>query len=406
FFLALILGIANSLTFVRVVQSMLGALACVLVAKASARHFGRRAGIITGGILAIYAPLVWIDTSILAESLLLFLLACILYFSDRPVVAGLLIGLATITRPTALVLLPLLLVMHRKRALPIALVTLLPIVPVTFVNYRTTGHFIPVQAYGGMNVYLGNSPHGNGLASARLGGTWDALQHEQDFLGKTAREIKDAPLAYLALLAKKTLWLVQNDEVRDSHSFYFFASQSFVLRCLPTFAILFALAAVGFLQADRRPWFLVAWLIAFALTCIFLVVGARYRMPMIPVLAMFAGAVQVPQKRRDAIAVAVIAAVAIAITFVRRHDESHRFAEEYSLSGLSLIHERKLEAAESAYRSAIEIDPRSALAWDGLGIVAFNRGNFIEAEEYFRHALAINPEYEAAQRHLRMANDQ
>src|SRR5215212_5077306 len=62
FFLALILGISDSLTAVRVVQAILGALSCVLVALTAERWFGRRAGMIAGALLALYAPLIWIDT--------------------------------------------------------------------------------------------------------------------------------------------------------------------------------------------------------------------------------------------------------------------------------------------------------------------------------------------------------
>jgi hypothetical protein len=45
-----------------------------------------------------------------------------------------------------------------------------------------------VQAYGGMNFYLGNRPAGTGMASARPGGEWDALEGEASRYGHGRNE--------------------------------------------------------------------------------------------------------------------------------------------------------------------------------------------------------------------------
>jgi tetratricopeptide (TPR) repeat protein len=423
FFLGVLLAIDDSLTFVRVIQSILGALGCVLVASASGRFFGRMPALVTGSILALYGPLIFIDTSIAAESLLLFVMACILAMTPAPssqqagatreqaVVTGLLIGVATIIRPTSLVLLPIYAVIHRRRALPFIVAALIPIIPVAIANWRTTHELIPVQAYSGMNFYLGNSPHRSGLPEARLGGTWDALEgeakrsgatslREEDryFSRKALHEIGAEPLAYGKLLATKTLWLVGNEEVRDSHSFYFFASQSFVLRWLIPFSLLFALAAAGFVV--DRPRVLVIWLLAFAATCVFLVVGMRYRMPLVPVLAMFAGAAVRLRGRRELAIGGGLFLAALVVSHLQAHPPSHEFAEEWALSGSSLVHEHDLDGAETAYRAAAEADSKSALAWDGLGVVAFNRGRITTASENFERAIALNPEFSQAHYHL------
>jgi tetratricopeptide (TPR) repeat protein len=70
------------------------------------------------------------------------------------------------------------------------------------------------------------------------------------------------------------------------------------------------------------------------------------------------------------------------------------------------VHEHDLDGAETAYRNAATADPRSALAWDGLGIVAFNRGQLTVAEQNFAKATSLNPDLERAHYHLALAYGQ
>lgn len=94
-------------------------------------------------------------------------------------------------------------------------------------------------------------------------------------------------------MALKALWLVQAEEPRDSHSYYFFRDQLWLLRALPGMAILLPMAVLGFITSLRqheRTALLLSFGTAAAATSVFLVVGTRYRMPLVPVLAVAAGA--------------------------------------------------------------------------------------------------------------------
>src|SRR5262249_61422872 len=113
------------------------------------------------------------------------------------------------------------------------------------------------------------------------------------YVRKTLDEIRDEPVAFARLLAVKALWLVQAEEVRDSHSFYFFAYHAVTLRILPRWTILFPIALVGAvaLIRSRRSVVWLAWYtLAAALNVVAFVVGTRYRMPLIPAVAIAAGA--------------------------------------------------------------------------------------------------------------------
>ena len=105
---------------VRVLQSVLGALLCVLVYLWGRRLFGERAGRLAGGVLAVSPALIVDVGHVASENLMLPLffggLALYAHRTERPtarhmVAVGVLFGLATMTRAAVLAF-PLLLVVH------------------------------------------------------------------------------------------------------------------------------------------------------------------------------------------------------------------------------------------------------------------------------------------------------
>jgi cytochrome c-type biogenesis protein CcmH/NrfG len=80
-------------------------------------------------------------------------------------------------------------------------------------------------------------------------------------------------------------------------------------------------------------------------------------------------------------------------------------AEEWAFTGSSLISERNLAEAEAAYRRALELDPSSGLAWDGLGLAQYDAGRLGEARESLRRALARDPDNSRALFHLALVDE-
>lgn len=437
FFLAGLLKIFGSLTAVRVAQSVLGAAACVMTMRVTAQVFGARAAVAAGLLQAAYGPLIYLDTAILAEPLLIFLLTCslalVMTADDKPVrwlFTGLSLGAAAIVRPTALVIAFVFFVAAVTRSprrdrtrVAAAFVTglLLLTLPVIIQNWRVSGLPI-IQAYGGMNVYLGNRPSGDGAARARPGGEWDRLEGEASrasatgadadryYLRKTMNEIGDRPAAYVQLLGSKLLWTISNEELRDTHSYYFFADAMPVLHWLPSFGWIFALAIVGATAtaSPSKPW-LTMYVIATGATVILLVVGTRYRAPMVPAVIACAGAglmtlVDRARSRdwRGLAAIVAVGLLALGVSMVRRDPASNDFSEEWAFNGLSLLQERQIEASEAAYRKSIALRD-SSFGWDGLGLVLQRRQLYLEAREAFERALQINPENATAWLHLGLA---
>jgi Tfp pilus assembly protein PilF/4-amino-4-deoxy-L-arabinose transferase-like glycosyltransferase len=444
FFLGVLLWMFDgSLTVVRVVQALLASICCVFTARVAARTLTPKAYLPAGLLQALYAPLVYLDTAILAEPLFVFLLMWSLDLvtsaADRRrrwLLAGLLVGLASVTRPTGLVVLAayaaVFLWDRRFKSTswrPLTTMMLgaaLAITPVVVQNWRVTG--VPlIQAYGGLNLYLGNTPSSDGGARARPGEQWDRLEGEasrhgttrndQDryFVQKTLSEIVANPIGYARLLASKLSWSLQNEELRDTHSYYFFREAFPLLGWLPGFGVVLALAVVALIGWSRlsAPRWVFACLAALALTLLFLVVGLRYRAPIVPLLCALAGAglvFMVEWISRRAWRQVLTAAVACVITFVIAHARvdaaSHNVAEEWSFTGLALLGEGDLTGAEQAYQRAVTLDARASFARDGLGLVAQRRNQPADARIEFERAVSVNPDNALAWHHLGLTFEQ
>jgi 4-amino-4-deoxy-L-arabinose transferase-like glycosyltransferase len=436
-FLGAVLAVSGgSLVTARVVQALLASLSCVLTARLAARALTPKAYLPAGLLQAFYGPFLYLDTALLAEPLLVFWLLLSVDIGSRAqhkraswFLSGVALGAACIVRPTALVVFPALaLAMQPRRrqylgalALGVALVA----APVVIQNWRVTG--VPlIQAYGGMNFYLGNTTSGDGAARARPGGRWDTLEAEasragvlrnaQDryFMGRALLEMSSAPMAYLRVLANKVVWLTQQEELRDTHSLYFFRQYFPILGWLPGFGIIFALAVVGFFMAPsaRAPQWVI-WPLALAsLTVILLVVGLRYRAPLVPFVIAFAAAglvhlvavVTSGTVRNRVLALSVLV-VMIALAHLRVDAESRNLSEEFALTGLSLHQERDAAGAEAAYREALARDPQSSFAWDGLGSVLEARGRHAEARDAFERAVSANDSYALGWYHVATTRD-
>lgn len=448
YFLGFVLALSGSQIAIGVVQSILAGLSALFVMGIAMRLHGPIAGIAAGLLHATYAPLMLIEVSIIAESLFVFLLALAMWLTLRifrneferplPVVltTGLVLGLAIVVRPTAAALVPLFAFfairsLSDRRGLAAFLLIVAiaaPVVPVVMLNRTTAPDVVAVQTSGAMNFYIGNSPKHDGTAWARPGGKWDLLRgaayrsgargpaaEDRFYLQAAAREIAADPIGFARLLGSKLLWLVQNEEVRDSHSFHFFAESSPLLRWFPRFGVVFALAVAGLALALRRPrppgaGLAAGYALIIALTVVALVIGFRYRMPILPALFVFAGAAlsmaidRVAARRWNDVAILTVAfAAGLAGSHLREHPASHDFSEELTMTALALKNEGNLPAAAEAARRATIVNPRYDAAWVAAGDIHATRGQWEQAEAAWRQALQADGNNARAWSHLGLA---
>ena len=194
-----------------------------------------------------------------------------------------------------------------------------------------------------------------------------------------------------------------------------------MLRALPGFAVIFPLACAGLIGMARRKWghsatasrfLLMLFGLAAAASVVTLVVGLRYRMPLVPVLAILAGTgldsiVRAVQERRLAElgGYAAAATAAVLVSHALHDPRNTNVAEEWALTGSALITEHRLIDAEAAYRRALQLDPRSGLAWDGLGLALYDAGRLSDAAPALVRALEIDPDSSRATFHLALVHE-
>jgi superkiller protein 3 len=71
--------------------------------------------------------------------------------------------------------------------------------------------------------------------------------------------------------------------------------------------------------------------------------------------------------------------------------------------GAALWRSSRPEAALEAFRSALKLNPRDASAANNMGIITMSEGNYPEAEGFFKQALEIDPDSQAARKNLAVA---
>lgn len=316
----------------RLVQCFLGGITILLTGLIARRVFGRPQALFAALIMAVAWVPLHFDTLLLIPVLFLPLvlgaLLRTLSIKSKPTgkvafVAGALWGLATITRPSVLLLAPLYFwwVKSQKKARAgwvLALLFtagwLLPVVPVTLRNRIVGGEWTLVATQAGVNLWIGNNPQSDGVTAivpGTRGGWWeghlDARRQAEAAAGKalspggvsahyskrTLDWLTEDPGAFLGHLLYKTRLFFSSRELGNNLEPLFFATHYDPLTCpwvLP-FGALLGLALVGAFLARKQALLqgpLFAFVPVYAAGVIAFFVCSRFRLPVWPVMAAFA----------------------------------------------------------------------------------------------------------------------
>ena len=150
----------------RVANALLGTLAVALVGLIALQIWSRRVALVAMAVTAVELPLIMVGGSLMSESLFVALvLGAVLAAlrsrtARRPIAyaagAGVLIGLATLTRPTGLVLVvPLGLAMARRPRRPAAALALVAAIAVTIAPW-TSRNAVEMRAFIPVNDFVGS----------------------------------------------------------------------------------------------------------------------------------------------------------------------------------------------------------------------------------------------------------
>ncbi|TET31936.1 MAG: glycosyltransferase family 39 protein, partial [Planctomycetota bacterium] len=324
----------------RLIQIILGSLNAVFLFLVAERLFDRRVGLAAGIIASLYRVFVFYDAMILKTFLSILLFTALIFAlttaDSRParkrlwLAAGILMGLLALVRGNYLVVIAAFFVWTairlRKaeggRGMRPALTAIglcvcgmmIVLLPVAVRNARLGGGFVLTTSQGGQNFYIGNNIEN--VTGAYQPPWWvraNPMFEEADFrraaredLGdkptpaelswhywkKGFRFIADNPGHAAKLQMKKVALFWEDYEVPDNQSIYFMKRYSWMFTLLYTpFGILAAFGAAGMILAwprRREVSLLYIALGAYFISIIPFFIVARYRLPAVPILIVFA----------------------------------------------------------------------------------------------------------------------
>jgi tetratricopeptide (TPR) repeat protein len=450
------------LVVVRTCQAVIGASACVLLGLAASRLFNERTGLVAGLGLALYAPAIFFDALIQKTVLDVFFVCLALWILSRLVASpasprallglGLALGFLTLTRENALavaaVALVWLAIRHdpqasrppvRRRAIEVGAFMaglVMVLAPVAARNYAVGGDLFITTSQFGPNFYIGNNSRADGtyrslrpgrgapeyeredataIAEQALGRPLAPSEVSSYWTDRALAFITSEPDAWLRLLARKALLLINTSEMLDTESLQTHAERSPLLRAgqwLGHFGVLVPLAFLGVMAtwADRRRLSILhAIALAYSASVVLFYVFARYRFPLVPMLMLFASAGIVMGRglllaqspgRRARLAAVVVAAAAVT-NWPMLSDTTMQAVTENNL-GAALQERGRLGDAIAHYRRATELEPEYAPAYNNMGTALRAQGLVEQAITSYRHAIEAMADYPDA--HYNLAN--
>jgi tetratricopeptide (TPR) repeat protein len=358
------------------------------------------------------------------------------------------------------------------------------LIPWSIVNLKQSPGFQLLPGAGGVNLYLGNrrgadgmlvgldvmtslstvatNAPGTGANRSVMGGRyrdvmeiWAREEYEaatraagrepedspaamsRFWAGRTLAEMRAAPGGWFRLMARKGWLLLWNREIPNNKDFAFLQTASPWLRLLPVrWVVLLALFPAGAWAAAK--WgsrdallLLLACTALYAAGIIAFFICDRYRYPLWPALAVFAGGGMlawvelVGRRRRAGVGIGAVTALLVALAlhnwpgitlpnfaqdfyfrsvawYEKRHLPEALADVNQSLrlqpGNAGALHHRgnvlfalnQLEAARATYEQALQLIPGNASLWNNLGAVLDAQGRPDAALEAFRHAMDLS----------------
>ena len=363
YLLAGLLLIRNSPAFVLLVQLLLGCLQPLILYSLGRRLFDRGAGLVAAAAAAWYGPLIFYQGTLLRDWLppLLepLILAAVLRAKerDRPgawLAAGIVMGLATLAKETALLLIALTLAWlvlsfrRERRELLRPLVSLgagfvVCLAPLVARNLAVGAPPLATSVQGTDSILIGLAPDASPIGFQAPSERGAAVAIARRTEGRLLATIREALLRYREdpwRLARRQLRklraLIDWFEIQNNTSYHYGRDISPLLRWTIGYGLIFPLAVAGFvllLAERRRQGLLYAYLLAALAVQMITVVLARFRLSLLPPLILGAAycvtrVLSAARERKAARAVAVLA-VAVGASLLQQWVSSRTPPQRY-----------------------------------------------------------------------------
>ena len=444
---------AHHLNLVRLIQLILGAFNCVMVAWIARKLFDRKTAIWSGALMAGYGILVFYEGAIGKDGISIFVmdlaLLGLIWSLQRRVwygwfLSGAALGCSILTRGNLVLLLPFIILWmvivlkaHSPQRIFGAVGALVAggalfIVPVTIRNYVVGHDFVLTTSQAGQNFYIGNNPMARGFFEnpphIRLNPKYEEADFRAEALRRTKRKfmkpseisnywfkegvqfIQTHPGKALRLLLRKTAMFWNRFEIPDNYNYYFVRHKVLILRILfLSFGIIAPLGLFGLFLARKLPgtWLFIIFIFGYMASIVPFHMASRYRLPIVPVLIVFAGytlarashAVRAGAFKKIILGLVSVAAIAMIVNW-KVVDETGTFKAPLTDLGVIAAEAGDYDKAMSYYEEALEIDPHYAPALYNTGNALVEQGQFDKAVAAYQKVLEADPEFLVAYENL------
>ena len=433
---------------VRVVQFLIGSGTAFMTAILINKKFGRTAGLVAGFLVAGYGPLIYFEGELLLVVLEAPLNLLAMWFLDRAIsrntvkrwsLAGAATGLSALVRPTILALAPVVFIYlfwtrGRAAARSVSIFAtgmVLVMSPALLHNAVGGRDLVPVASQGGLNYYLGNNPHADGMSAVapEFRRTWTAgiedarIQAEQDrgrqlrpsevsnyWFGRALSWAVEEPGAFLIHQVRKLGYFWDAFEVPNNQDYYFFSrlTRVFQVPILLDFRLLAPLALTGVVLGWRERRLTFSWLVVpmvLMLSIVAFFVCARFRVSLVPLFAVWAGVgiaggVDLVKERRFrglALYISLFIVTGWAANAdLAGHRRQHGTTESHLRLGIHYASQNNHAQAQHHYEQALAENPRFAEGWNNLGVLHAQSGDFDRARTAFETAVTVEPRHSKA----------
>ncbi len=200
----------RNLLVVRIIQILLGATSCILLALAGRSFFSKRTGVISGILLAAYPSAIYFDCLIQKATFSLFLITLLLMLLGKIItdsnsklwaLSGIVLGFFALVRPNAFILscviILWMLVYFRRESKKKLLVSNTALIlgiaivlfPVALRNKIVADDFTLFVSNFGSNLYMGNNPNAKGVYSPLITDRCNIKYEIEDDTGQAEKDL-------------------------------------------------------------------------------------------------------------------------------------------------------------------------------------------------------------------------
>ena len=427
----------------RLFQAGINSFSCLLIYIVAKRLFcNRRAGIIAGFIACFYGPFIFYSGVFTPTTFVIFsyLLTSLTFFRARkrphPVrflIFGIVAGFAALFRASILLFVPFVLLwflitsIDKKKALlgigAAAIGLICVIAPVTINNYIASKDLVFLTSHAGVNFYIGNNEDADGLFKAP---SWarsniDGLAQDSKTIAERSlsRElkpsdvsahyknkafsfIKENPLKFSKLLAKKLLLFVNRQEIYDVAYYQVRREHASILKFpFIMFIVVGSLGLCGVIvsvlsKEKIAPFYI--FIITYTITIILYFITSRYRVPFATAMIVFSGfliarilqCLSVRNFKRLAL---IIIFLVLTFSLVNVNLAIDVESTGYNNLGNLYVSINDYDNAISSFKKAIELNEDDPKPYNDIAYSYLMQNDPDNARGYIKTSLLKDPDY-------------